>query len=328
MNKPKRESQGSPTRYFPISPLMIFPDAFPEFSIYLKKGRNYLLFTSSGERLTPRHKLTLYENGVQEVYIQGEHRPKYEEYVEQNLGRILSDETLPIQERSKVFYHCSTTTIREIMQKKLPTPLNMDIFKRIQSVLVSSLGFLAGKQGLKALASLMSHNYSTYSHSVNVFIYTMSMLETYSLSEKEKMQYGLGTILHDIGKTQIPPAILNRPGRLSTQDWEIIKSHPVRGVGLCANLPLDQASFNCILFHHEKCDGSGYPAGLSGGEIPFAAKIVAVADVYDALTTERAYAEAMSPYSALTLMKGEMNHSFEPDIIKRLVLILSGADII
>jgi HD-GYP domain-containing protein (c-di-GMP phosphodiesterase class II) len=163
---------------------------------------------------------------------------------------------------------------------------------------------------------------------VNVFIYAMSILETFGIDREEKLHYGLGAILHDIGKLRISPMVLNKPGNLTNAEWELVKTHPVEGVGLCTRISLSQAAINCILFHHEKYDGSGYPVGLAGENIPFPARVTAVADVYDALTTKRVYGEARTPYEALMEMKGEMNQAFEPEILKRLVLVLSGAEII
>jgi HD-GYP domain-containing protein (c-di-GMP phosphodiesterase class II) len=91
---------------------------------------------------------------------------------------------------------------------------------------------------------------------------------------------------------------------------------------------MTQNTINCILFHHEKLDGSGYPAGLRRESIPLPVRIISVSDIYDALTTARPYAEAMPPYEALTLIRHEMRDGVDMDIFKRFVAVLSGADMI
>ncbi|MCE5244258.1 MAG: HD domain-containing phosphohydrolase [Syntrophobacteraceae bacterium] len=313
--------------FFAISPFMIFPEAYGNFSVYLKKGRHFLLYTHKGEQFTERHKETLYEHGVDELYIHTSQKLDYDEYVQQNLGGVLSNESIPLPVRSKVFYHSSTSAIKEIVRSRLPTTASAQLLGRLTGIVEASLRFICSKDALKTVASLMSHDYDTYTHSSNVFIYTAAIVETYYKRESEKIQCGLGALLHDIGKVHIPKKILNKAGKLNATEWEIIKTHPVKGVGMCAHIALEQSAINAVLFHHEKCDGKGYPAGLTKPYIPLPAKIVSVADVYDALTSKRPYAEAMTPFKALSVMREEMESAFDPDVFKRFVLVLSGAGI-
>jgi HD-GYP domain-containing protein (c-di-GMP phosphodiesterase class II) len=327
IDKKQRPETGG-DQYFPISPFMIFPEAYGDFSIYLKKGRHFLLYTRRGEQFTERHKATLYENGIEEVYIRTSQKTDYQEYLEKNLGEVLMKETIPIAVRSNVFYHATSTTIQEVVGSKLPTPVNEQLHRKLLNIVAASVRFICTKKALKTVASLMSHDYQTYTHSANVFIYTISILETYNLSDEEKLHCGLGALLHDIGKSSIPQSILNKPGKLNAREWEIIKTHPLKGVGQCSLLPLNQATINCILFHHEKCDGSGYPAGLKESNIPMASRVVSVADVYDAITSNRPYAEAVTPFRALSIMREDMKEALDPDVFRRLVLVLSGAEIV
>jgi HD-GYP domain-containing protein (c-di-GMP phosphodiesterase class II) len=142
------------------------------------------------------------------------------------------------------------------------------------------------------------------------------------------VQCGMGALLHDIGKIQIPKQILSKPGKLSYAERQMIESHPVRGAALCALAPLTQDVLNNILFHHEKVDGSGYPTGMRGSEIPLPVKALTAADVYDALVSDRPYAKAQSPFEALTVMRAEMKGAFDAEVYKRLVMVLSGAEVI
>lgn len=317
-----------PVSYFPISPMMLFPDALGNFSVYLWQGGDFVLYTRSGQKFTERHRERLHQNGTKEVYVQSGEKPDFDRYLEENLGSILVNDALPIEDRSKVFYEASTSVVEDVFRSKLPTSLSNRYFERVSSVVENSMRFLSSDNSLSAIAPFISHDYKTYTHCIHVFIFTVSMLNSYNLSEKEIYECGLGAMLHDLGKTNIPRAILNKRGKLTTDERRVINNHPMHGVSMCSMLPLSQNTINCILFHHEKMDGSGYPAGLSGEDIPLPVRAIAVADVYDALTSSRPYAEAMQPYEALTLMRHEMRTALDVDVFKRFVAVLGGADII
>jgi putative nucleotidyltransferase with HDIG domain len=313
--------------YFPISPFMIFPEACGDFSIYLRKGKNYLLFSRRGESFTERHKTSLHDHGVGEVYIRLAQKPAYDRYLEENLSRVLLNESIPLGVRSNVFYYSSTTAVRELMESRL-TSLSASAHDKLMNIVRASIEFLGNSGTMRTVASMMSHHYRTYTHSANVLIFALAVFESYQEPEAAKVQLGLGALLHDIGKSKIPKVILNKRGRLNTEEWEIVKTHPVRGVGLCAAAPLEQAAIHAILFHHERCDGSGYPAGLTGDNIPLPARIIGIVDAYDALTSKRPYAVDLSPFQALTIMRDDMKGALDADVIKRFILVLSGAGIV
>lgn len=307
---------------------MLFPEALGNFSVYLWQGGDFVLYTKSGQKFTIKHRQNLHRNGVKEIYIQGSERPQYELYIEQNLGKILLDETLPIKVRSKVFYEASTVVMQDVFASKLPSTLRAKHFDRISDIVKNSIRFLASDNSLSAVAPFISHDYKTYTHCMHVFIYSVAVFQTYDMDDTEIFECGLGALLHDVGKAKIPHRILNKRGSLTQAEREIVKEHPIHGVSMCAHLPLSQNTINCILFHHEKLDGTGYPAGLKSDNIPMPVRIISLSDVYDALTTSRPYAEGMEPYAALTLMRHDMRDGLDMSVFKRFVAVLSGADII
>ncbi|PLV60506.1 metal-dependent phosphohydrolase [Thermotoga sp. KOL6] len=109
--------------------------------------------------------------------------------------------------------------------------------------------------------------------------------------------------LHDIGKIAVPEHILNKPGKLSNEEFEVIKRHPQIGADILREYPELSSIVSAVLYHHERIDGSGYPEGLKNDEIPLFARIIAVADVYDALTSDRPYRKSLKPEDAVNLMK-------------------------
>ncbi|BDQ34217.1 HD family phosphohydrolase [Pseudodesulfovibrio portus] len=307
---------------------MLFPEALGDFSVYLWQGGDFVLYTASGQKFTTRHRQVLHKNGVNEVYVQGSEKPLYEKYIERNLGSILLDESMPIEVRTKVFYEASTLVVQDVFDRKLPSGLRARHFDRITNIVKNSIKFLADEKSLAAVAPFISHDYKTYTHCMHVFIYSVAVFHTYEMTESEVFEFGLGALLHDVGKAKIPKRILNKRGPLTQAEREIIKEHPVHGVSMCAHLPMTQNTINCILFHHETLDGSGYPAGLMGDNLPQAVRVITLADIYDALTTNRPYAEAMEPYEALSLIRNDMRENIDMAVFKRFVAVLSGADII
>lgn len=323
-----KTSAARPVSYFPVSPVMLFPEALGDFSVYLWQGGSFVLYTKSGQKFSIKHRQVLQRNDISEVYVQSAEKLHYERYIEDNLGKILQNDKLPIELRSKIFYEASTVVMQDVFDRKLPSALRTRHFGRITDIVRNSINFLASDNSLSAVAPFISHDYKTYTHCMHVFICSVAMFHTYGMDENEVFECALGALLHDVGKTKIPHRILNKRGALTLAEREIIKEHPIHGVSMCAHLPMTQNTINCILFHHEKLDGTGYPAGLKADNIPVPVRIISMADVYDALTTNRPYAEAMDPYEALSLMRNSMRDALDMNVFKRFVAVLSGADII
>ncbi|WP_229590932.1 HD-GYP domain-containing protein [Pseudodesulfovibrio sediminis] len=287
-----------------------------------------MLYTASGQKFTSQHLHFLEKNGIKDIYIQGSEKQQYQRYVEQNLGKILMDESMPLESRTKAFYEASTMVMQDVFDKKLPSGMRARHFDRITDIVKNSINFLSVDNSLSALGPFISHDYKTYTHCMHVFVYSVAVFHTYDMGDQEIFEYGLGALLHDVGKAKIPKRILNKRGPLTQAEREIIKEHPVHGVSMCAHLPMTQNTVNCILFHHEKIDGSGYPSGLRNDSLPSPVRIVSLADIYDALTSQRPYAEAMEPYEALSLIRDDMRDNVDMNVFKRFVAVLSGADML
>jgi len=135
----------------------------------------------------------------------------------------------------------------------------------------------------------------------------------------------LGALLHDLGKTAIDTKILQKPRALTSDEWRVVKQHPKVGVELLERSdPLPQGARCVVLQHHEKCDGTGYPRGLLGKDIHQHAKIACLADVFDALTTDRPYARGVTGYEAFRVMRGDFRGSFDPRLWRQFVQLLAG----
>ena len=134
-----------------------------------------------------------------------------------------------------------------------------------------------------------------------------------------------GGYLHDIGKIGIPDSILLKPGKLTAQEWATMRSHPARGEEICRHLSSLAPILPLIRHHHERWDGSGYPDGLCGEQIPLLARVLQVADIYDALTNPRPYKEAFSPGKALEILQLEADRGWrDPRLVKTFFRVHEG----
>jgi HD-GYP domain-containing protein (c-di-GMP phosphodiesterase class II) len=162
---------------------------------------------------------------------------------------------------------------------------------------------------------LKKKNEYTYLHSVAVCALMINLARGMDLPAARVRDIGIAGLLHDIGKMVVPDSVLNKPGPLDDREFAVIKGHPAAGHRLLSNSPsFATAALDVCLHHHERMDGRGYPFGLKGDAISLEARMGAVCDVYDAITSTRSYKDAWSPTMAVTRMYGWKGH-FDPDIL-------------
>jgi putative nucleotidyltransferase with HDIG domain len=172
---------------------------------------------------------------------------------------------------------------------------------------------------LISLVRLKTSDDYTYMHSVAVCALMVSLARQLGLSEHEVKQAGLAGLLHDVGKAAIPAEVLNKPGALTSEEFNLIKLHPERGYELLLQGQVkDEIALDVCLHHHEKIDGSGYPHKLNGEQISLFAKMGAVCDVYDAVTSNRPYKAGWDPGTSLHTMAQWKNH-FDDEVFKAFV---------
>jgi len=170
---------------------------------------------------------------------------------------------------------------------------------------------------LQALSTaLRVRDAETYEHSQRVVSFSLRLGQELSLDRLQMESLGLGAFLHDIGKIRVPDAILLKPGRLTAEEWVRMRNHPLYGQQLLKGIKFLTGASRVVGQHHERWDGSGYPRGLAGGEIDLNARIFAVADAYDAITTDRVYrAGASHENAAAELIRGASKH-FDPKVVE------------
>jgi HD-GYP domain-containing protein (c-di-GMP phosphodiesterase class II) len=308
--------------YLPVHLASLRVDAVTGFDLFLPSARtgHMVLYRSGSLAFTEVHRERLASNNVEELYIASADRKHYLRYIEGHLDDVLRNEGIPPQQRARILYSSASLLIEDVFDD--PT-LGARI-GRAHDFVDSTVDYLFRKaEHFTDLLTIMSFDYHTYTHSVNVCIFGIALAKRLGYGQRDLNRLGAGLLLHDAGKSVIDPAILSKRGPLTPEEWEIVKTHPALGVELLSKSgAMERESLLVVEQHHEKCCGRGYPAGLKEHEIHSFAKIATVADVFDALTTERSYKRAVASFPALRTMQIEMADSFDRAILRELILLL------
>jgi len=168
----------------------------------------------------------------------------------------------------------------------------------------------------------------TEGHCDRLSKYSVALAERLNLPDELRVALRRAGTVHDIGKVAVPEHILLKPGPLTPEEWKVMKQHPLVGERICAPLKSFRHVLPVIRHHHEKLDGSGYPDGLKGEEIPLTARILQTVDIYDALTTSRPYRKALSSKETFTLMREEVERGWWDDsLVDELEALVIGSAI-
>ncbi|MDO8453584.1 MAG: HD-GYP domain-containing protein [Sulfurimonas sp.] len=170
---------------------------------------------------------------------------------------------------------------------------------------------------IESLTKILEHDYYTHSHCINVGFYAIFFGKTLKLTQEELEDLGSAALLHDLGKSKIDVDIINKNGKLTDYEFANMKEHPRHGYELAKAYGITNSRILIgIKHHHERLDGYGYPDNLLSDEIKLFPKIIAMCDVFDALTTKRSYKEAMSSFEAFKIMKSDIYH-FDQKLLKK-----------
>lgn len=182
-------------------------------------------------------------------------------------------------------------------------PLNID------DLLQDTLALLDNTHGsvhiFEILTNMRQYDDSTYAHSINVALISNVLADWLGMSKEEKHLVTQCGLLHDIGKLKIPDKIIKKPGRLTKEEYNVVKTHPIAGFEILTDYKLNPHIANVAMMHHERCDGSGYPLSLTADKIDKYAKIISIADVYDAMTSTRVYRKALCPFKVIEIFENE-----------------------
>lgn len=310
------------TDVIPLKKTDLFPNSTLPFPIYFSVANQYVLYKPAGSVFNDKDLARLDENKIQTIYITKESETKYASYFGNCVAKIVGDVKIPVEKKSYYLMRNAGYVIRDIFED----PNNPQAFTKSQALVKSFVTFLGhGMSAFNSLINLSIHDFYTYTHSVGVMTYSIALASQLGITAKQTLEdIGLSGLLHDIGKSKVPSKIINKPGKLNEEEWEIMKKHPEYSYEIASKYKgLPHASLIAIKQHHENPAGTGYPEGIKGTELHMFSKIVSVADVYSAIATDRAYARGKSCFEALKIMKSVTeNGQLDRNIFNNLVLML------
>lgn len=305
--------------YVPVTIESIEPDLFPDVALYLRSGRNYVLYKNNGRQFSKQDAQRLMANSTDLLYVSPADMEVINQYMEANAERFLANESFDGKTKGKIIYQTSINFVGDIFQNpKKANDLNRS--KRLVENLMTYLS--SDKDALMSLEAVMNRNYYTFVHSLQVTALSLLVhAEAYMLAHDEMVDVGIGTLLHDFGKIFISQELLNKVGKLTDEEVAIIKRHPQDGYQyLKENTSLNDICLGIVRDHHERINGNGYPRGIMREDISRSAQVGGLCDVYCTLTIDRTGRTALPPFLTIQFMRNEMKDAFD----KRLLDVLEG----
>ncbi len=303
--------------YKSIDKRLITEGAVPEFDLYeTNESKTQMsLFLQSDSVVDGNNKVRLRE--IEKLFVIDEEYEKYKLYAQKHLNNIANNAEIPFSQKADIVYSKATEVMDELFQN--PEALgNMEKSQDIVDGFVSIV--LQDEATLASLMKIAAHDYYTHTHSINVSIYSLSLAKFLGFENKDLEDMGMSSMIHDLGKSKVDWDIINKNGKLTDIEFTRMKKHPAAGYDLALLMGItDKRILSGVRSHHEKLDGSGYPDGLKDEEISLFARIIAVCDVFDALTTKRSYKDAMTSFEAIKIMKNQMQGHLDQTLIDTLI---------
>ena len=295
------------TKYFRIRVNTIVPGRPTTFDLFVLLHGKFVHYLRAGESLSPEKVRTLDRSEM--FHVPETQRQEYKGYVFDRMNESSLDPAV----KASILRESSMTLAEEIFE-------NPDVDRALadsKAVISHFIEFMENEPaGMAQLISLSSHDFYTYNHSLDVSIYALGLGGMLGFGKNDLSELGRGAIFHDIGKRNVNVDIICKKGPLDEVEWAQMKKHPQYGLKILTEHGCSDSMIACCFEHHESFLGNGYPQQLSGPEIHPMARIVAITDTYDALTTKRSYNQPMSPGDALTFMTTKLAGRYDADMLK------------
>jgi HD-GYP domain-containing protein (c-di-GMP phosphodiesterase class II) len=312
----------NPEPYIGLRIHLIRPDSVPAVSFFVKRGKRYRIFRLNSEVFSAFEIQSLLDSGIDKIYLNRSDGPLVRQYLETFLVDQNTSAQISVEAQVGLMRSSAVRLTEELFQD--PSPENIRKGMKAVSGFVNLL--VRDPKAFYHLIRLSSHDAYTYQHSVGVGLNSIALGKRLKLtSEQDLVDLGIAGLLHDIGKCKVNPAIINKPGPLDKTEWEEMRQHTLWGFDLLKdNRDVSQRAKMAVLSHHEENGGGGYPHGLTDNQISHFAKIVAIADIFNALTTDRTYSKAKSPFEAFKLIQSALMHKVDKQLFAELVMIYGG----
>lgn len=303
-------------RFFPVEVATI-EDGILDMDVYLDAlgdGSSYVLYCAKGAAFTSKLREKLVPRNVQFLYVPMSQHKEYRKALSRHLEKAYTDPRKERSERIRIVRTACTRMIDDV----LLFPERPESLETVRDVSRQFAEWVQEDQtGFSYLMDMATHDYYTVTHMVNVGVGCGLMAKRLKPDDPPWHAALIeGGLLHDVGKRKIPPEILNKEGKLSADEWELIKLHPTTGFDLIkANPAMSEIVIDMVRSHHERLDGAGYPAGLTGDLISEAARICSVIDVFDAICASRPYRGPTPPEQTLKILAQEKGRQFDAGMV-------------
>ncbi len=295
-------------------------DTVLDFDLYLSVEGKMVLYREKNLPFTEHNRKTLLEHQVERLYVPLSAKSKYQKYIEASLDKIITDKKIPEPSKAKIIYDTSKHLVREVFEN----PQVGENIQRSKKMVEHTINYiLRGREAFVHILQITSFDYYTYTHSINVCTFTLALARRLGMENPTILhELGIGALLHDIGKSRIPTKILKKRESLTSAEYELVKKHPAWGAEILRETNLiPPKSYYPVLQHQERMDGSGYPFRLKGPQIHLYGRVAAICDTFDALTTRRAYKQAVNSFPALKIMKNKAVE-FDAEILNEFILLM------
>jgi HD-GYP domain-containing protein (c-di-GMP phosphodiesterase class II) len=306
-------------KHHPIDRTLIIPGTKINFSLFALNRFTFEIIIKASED-SPASVDEKVLNVAGDIVIKQQDIPLYHEYLN---SLLTSTDIISKTEHTNVKAVAIKENSKIIIKDLLDNPRSGAKIKE-SNILVNNMidCIMENKDAIYDLLSLRNYDYYTYTHSVNVAVLSVGLGIAIGLKRDNVEKLGMGAMLHDIGKSAVPHEILNKQGKLTDLEYRAIQSHVIEGEKILSDhKEIPGESLHPVLQHHEKLTGKGYPFKLTGGKIELFGRITAIADCYDALTTQRPYKPAFTPFYALSLVSKETG-DYDSDLLKAFIKML------
>lgn len=311
--------------YLPINVDAVRVDSVPEFDLYFRPsaGAPFVLYCEHNIKFSAEARKRLIVQHIDVLYIRKDSAHHYHRYLAQNLNEILGDKRLSPREKSSILYDSAQAVVVDV----LANPEKPESVRQGKEIVSQTVDFMCAEDfKLEQLLRTISCDYYLYTHSVNTVAYTIALAKRVGIHDKPTLrELANGALLHDVGKSQIDPATLNKTTGLTAAEWEKVKEVPRIGHDMMrATHALGEIALDIILHHQERLSGNGYPDRLEDGEISRYVRIVSIADIFDALTSDRFHQRPRTSFEALQVMQRDMRSDIDPDLFRAFVEMMGN----
>ncbi len=307
--------------YFRIRLTTIRPAEKVPFEIFIFIDGKMISYLKQGDALKPEKVISLHTMDTGEsFFVTNENKQLYSDYVKSSMNSSL----ITNFEKAAILRESSIAILEDLFE----TPDVASALAESRPIVTNLIQFMQdAPESIGNLISLSGHDFYTYNHSFDVSIYSLGLGQALGFKAQDLTELGLSSLFHDVGKRNVSLDILCKKGPLDEKEWEQMRLHPQFGLKILnEHQGISEATKAACYEHHESWAGGGYPQDISGQEIHPFARIVALTDTYDAMTTQRSYNVPMKPFEALNIMKNKISGRFDPEMLKAMYSVLFKMD--